>query len=328
MNTPEAEITSETASAEPVIPGWKLCTLDDALKGSPKPPWVIEGLLPKQSAHLVAAHPHSLKSLSWLQACIEAAAPAHRTVWQHFPAPDVKNTLFIETEDPCWMLEERIRGIAKGLGLAALNDAPGFRYIAKGPMALLAEEANLQALIQHHKTDFFVLSTLQNILGPGRSLKNDEDMQPISAMVLRLAQLCPGVLLTHSPWEKRQRRAAGTVTLTANFLTTSHFEKLQKDGQVFAHVLLDSKAGATEADFTLRLETDSGEVRKVVYVCAGRPKGFARDAVRKALADDPSATNAEIAALAGVTERYVRKIREGAPLPCSELLVPHVSAGT
>ncbi|MGC2852375.1 MAG: AAA family ATPase [Candidatus Acidiferrum sp.] len=294
------------------IPGWKLCDLNDALAGTPKPPWVIEGLLPKQSAHLVAAHPHSLKSLSWLQACIEAAAPAHKTVWGHFPAPDVKNTLFIETEDPGWMVEERIRGIAKGLGLSSLSDASGFRYIAKGPMALLNEEKNLQALIQQNNTDFFILSTLQNMLGPGRSLKDDEDMQPISAMVLRLAQLCPGVLLTHSPWDKRQKRAAGTVTLAANFLTTSHFEKIQKGrtGETFVHVLLDSKAGATETDFTLRLETDAGEVRKVVYVCAGRPKGFARDDVRDAIAADPSASNKEIAERAGVSARYVRRIRE------------------
>src|SRR5262249_24904637 len=161
-------------------------------------------------------------------ACIEAAAPKHQRVWEHFPAPDVKNTLFIETEDPAWMVEERIRGIAKGLGLSSLSDARGFRYIAKGPIALLNEEKNLEDLIRQNNMDFFVLSTLQNMLGPGRSLKNDEDMQPISAMVLRLAQFCPAVLLTHSPWDKRQRRAAGTVTLTANFLTTSHFQKLER----------------------------------------------------------------------------------------------------
>lgn len=305
-------MSTAPSSSIQIIPGWKLCDLNDALSGTPRPPWVIEGLLPKQSAHLVAAHPHSLKSLSWLQACIEAAAPAHKTVWGHFPAPDVKNTLFIETEDPCWMVEARIRGIAKGLGLSSLGDVPGFRYIAKGPMALLEEEKNLQALILQNNTDFIVLSTLQNMLGPGRSLKEDEDMQPISAMVLRLAQLCPIVLLTHSPWDRRQKRAAGTVTLAANFLTTSHFEKFQKakTGETFVHVLLDSKAGATETDFTLRLETDAGEVRKVVYVCAGRPKGCGRDAVRDAIAADPAASNKEIADRVGVTERYVRKIRE------------------
>jgi hypothetical protein len=207
------------------------------------------------------------------------------------------------------MVEERIRGIAKGLGLSSASDAPGFHYVAKGPMELLREEANLQALIQQNNVDFFVLSTLQNMLGSGRSMKNDEDMQPISAMVLRLAQLCPAVLLTHSPWDKRQRRAAGTVTLAANFLTTSHFQKLEKSGETFVHAVMDSKAGATETDFTLRLETENGEVRKLVYVSAGHPKGFARAAVRDAIAADPDASNKEIAERAGVSERYVRKIR-------------------
>ncbi len=37
-------------------------------------PWVIEGLLLEQSATLVSAHPHAMKSLSWLQACLEAIA--------------------------------------------------------------------------------------------------------------------------------------------------------------------------------------------------------------------------------------------------------------
>ncbi len=291
----------------PTIAGWKLRDLDDALSAPPKPPWVIEGLLPKQSAHLVAAHPHSLKSLSWLQACIEAVA--QKRVWEHFPAPDVKSTLFVETEDPEWLVAERVRHIAKGLGLSSASDAPGFRYIAKGPIALLDEEKNLESLIREHGFDFVVTSTLQNTLGPGRTLKDDKDMQPISAMVLRLAQLCPIVVLTHSPWDTRQKRAAGTVTLPANFLTTSHFEKLEKGGETYVHVLLDSKAGAAENDFSLRLETDAGEIRKVVYVCAGRPKGFARDAVREALAADPSASNKEIAERAGVSARYVRRIR-------------------
>ncbi len=294
----------------PLPAGWTLRNLDDALSAPPKPPWVIEGLLPKQSAHLVAAHPHSLKSLSWLQACLEAVA--HKQVWGHFPAPDVKSTLFIETEDPEWMVAARLKDMAKGLGLSSVNDAPGFRYVARGPMALLNEEKNLETLIQENRFDFVVISTLQNTLGAGRSLKNDDDMQPVSAMILRLSQLSPIVLLTHSPWDKRQKRAAGTVTLAANFLTTSHFAKFRQEstGDTFVHVSLDSKAGATETDFSLRLETDHGELRKVVYVCTGQPKGFGRSAVVKAISSDPTANNADIAQRTGMSERYVRKVRK------------------
>lgn len=296
-----------------VIPGWTLFNFDDALTAPPQPPWVIESLLPKQSAHLTAAHPHSMKSLSWLQACIEA--PCCKTVWGHFQAPDVRNTLFIETEDPAWMVAERIRGIAKGLGISSLDQVPGFQWIAKGPMDLLKEEKDLTAILKGNRVDFFVLSTLQNILSQGRSLKEDDDMQPVSAMILRLAQVCPGVLLTHSPWDKRQRRAAGTVTLAANFLTTSHFEKLQKNDQTFAHVVLDSKVGAVETDFTLRLETQNGEVRQVLYQSAGRPRGSDADAIRQAITAEPTLSNKEIADRVGASDRYVRKVRKELAVP-------------
>ena len=51
-------------------------------------------------------------------------APALHTVWGHFKAPNVTSTLFVETEDPAWLVEARVRGLAKGLGLS--SDTPGF----------------------------------------------------------------------------------------------------------------------------------------------------------------------------------------------------------
>jgi hypothetical protein len=83
-------------------------------------------------------------------------------------------------------------------------------------------------------------------------------MQPVMAAMIKLAQLAPLFLVTHSPWDKRQKRAAGTVTQTANFLTAMHYEKKisRKTGETFVHVAVDSKAGALETDFSLKLDID------------------------------------------------------------------------
>ena len=83
-----------------VLPhGWEVRDLGHALTGSgQKPPWVIENLLLAETATQVSAHPHSMKSLAWLAAAIEA--PAKHTVWGHFDVSSVKSTLFIESEDP------------------------------------------------------------------------------------------------------------------------------------------------------------------------------------------------------------------------------------
>src|SRR5690242_16259925 len=84
----------------PTLPlGWQLGDVSTAMAGEgEKLPWVIENLLLADSATLISAHLHSMKSLAWLAACMEAAAK--QKVWGHFDAPLVKKSLFIETEDP------------------------------------------------------------------------------------------------------------------------------------------------------------------------------------------------------------------------------------
>ncbi len=86
------------------------------------------------------------------------------------------------------------------------------------------QENRIGDLVQRHKPNFIVLSTLQNLLN-GRDYNRQNDMQPIMAGIIELAQSAPLVLVTHSPWDKRQKRAAGSVTQTANFLTALHYEK-------------------------------------------------------------------------------------------------------
>ena len=297
---------------------WEIRSFSDAMAGATeKPPWVIEDLLLAQSATQVSSHPHSVKSLSWLKACLEALVK--RKVWGHFAAPNVRSVLFIETEDPPWLVEARIRGFARGLGLSEQDRVPGFHYACVGPFALLERETNIRALIQQYSLSFIVISTLQNLL-QGRDWKSQEDMQPIMAMIVRLSRECPIVLLTHSPWDKKQRRAAGTVTQTANFLTTMHYEKVinRKTGETFVHVLVDSKAGALQTDFSLTLLTqgdprDPGSVHGVKYVGDGWPKGIGKAAVLAAVENDPDASAKEIAERTGMGIRYVQKIMSQAP---------------
>jgi len=292
---------------------WHMREFADAFRSGGPPPWVVEGLVLAESGTIVSAHPHSMKSLSWLFACMEAVAK--KKVFGHFPAPGVGGTLFIETEDPYWLVEARIRGFSKGLGLSGKDALPGFHYVCPGPFDLVELKKGLGNLLGFYKPSFAVLSTLQNLLN-GRDWRKQEDMQPIMAALMGLArQFCPLILVTHSPWNKKEKRAAGTVTMAANFVISAHYQKLtnRKTCEAFAHVTLDSKAGDVVSNFSLKLETegdrrDPESVRGIVYAGEGCPRGLAKDAVLAEIALDPNATPKEIADRAGVTARYVQQL--------------------
>jgi len=292
---------------------WIARGFQDAMKGSEeRPPWIIEDLLLAESATLVSAQPHAMKSLSLLGACLEAVTTGK--VWGHFAASGVDSVLFLETEDPAWMVEARVRGLAKGLRIGEKEEVPGFHYACVGPFDFLGTDNRIEELVKKHAPKFIVLSTLQNLLY-GQDYNRQVDMQPVMAGMIKLARLSPLFLVTHSPWDRRQKRAAGTVTQTANFLTAMHYEKrvTRKTGETFVHVSVDSKAGALETDFSLKLETagnprDPGAVRHVVYTGKGWPKGDGKEAILAELAENPDASPKEIAERTGMTERYAQKI--------------------
>ena len=295
---------------------WKsVYTLNDALKGVwEKPTQVIGNLLLAQSALLISAHPHSMKSLAFLQAALEAVA--RKKVWGHFPTPNVTKTLFIETEDPPWLVQERIRGLAKGLRIGEDEDIPGFSWICPGPFDLVKDVAQLAMLLEKLKPDFAVISTLQNII-PGRDLNEQKDMAAVNKAVIELARkYCPIVMITHSTWDKTNKRAIGSITQTANYATTLHFEK--KSDHV--NVTLDSKIGSDEEEFVLELATEEvlsvgqdgseekkQEVRRLVYKPKQAPKKAKVIAAMKDLGESASAE--QIASKAGVSDRYVRKVK-------------------
>ena len=189
-----------------------------------EPPWKVKGLVVEGGATQVSAHPHAMKSLSWLNAALEAVAL--HTVWQHFEACNVQRALFIESEDPEWIVAARIKGLAKGIGLAPDEDVPGFHYVCPGPFDLVAAEHELVGLFQKHQPDFVVLSTLQSMLA-GRDWTSQRDMQDVNAAIVRLSRVSPLIVITHSPWNRRHRRAAGTITQFANFTVAMHYEKLR-----------------------------------------------------------------------------------------------------
>ncbi len=288
--------------------------LQDALTGDhEKPHAVIEGLLMEQSATLVSAQPHNVKSLSWLNACIEA--PATHKVFGHFDAKTVDRTLFIETEDPEWLVRERIRGLANGLGLSA-EDVPGFKYICPGPFNLVEEARHVAGVLSEYRPNLTVVSTLQNCLGK-ESLRDDEGMRPTMAAVIQLSRISPIVLLTHSPWNRKQRRAIGTITQVANFMTTLHYEKVTCRNETLIKVWADNKAIGSDPTFTLKVVSDGdtsdpSSVRRVVYLKSGFPKGTGRNAIKEAIQENPDASNEEIADMVGTSSRYVREVRSGA----------------
>lgn len=299
---------------------WKhVYTIEDAWNGVwNKPTQVIGDLLLAQSALLVSAQPHSMKSLAWLQAALEAAA--RQKVWDYFPAPDVTKTLFIETEDPEWLLQERIRGLAKGLGIPENEKIPGFHWVCPGPFDLVNDKG-LDMLLDALRPDFAVISTLQNII-PGKDLNDAKAMAPVNKRIIELTRkICPIVMITHSTWDPQNKRAIGTITQTANYATTLHFEKKSGDFGDFVDATLDSKLGSKEK-FQLRLETEEvpfvdkdgvekkTEVRRLVYKPqkSSSKKAQVEAAVKRL---GPSASVKEIACEARCTERHARDVIKG-----------------
>jgi len=292
---------------------WEIRGLQDAFKDAESPPWVIQDLVMSKTLTLVSAHPHGMKSLSWLYACMEGVHTGK--VFGHFDAPNLKNVLFIETEDPEWVVKKRVQGFAKGLNLSEGAKLPGFHFTCPGPFELIKQEKELERLIEEYKLDLIVLSTLQNLLGD-RNWKEQGEMADLMAMLVRLARKCPIVLLTHSPQDRTQKRAIGTITLGANCATHIHSEKSVKGGDTLVHLKVDSKAGARDTDFSLILSTDLkdkdpiGSVRKLVFAGKGNRGKTKEQQIIDAIAENPNASIKEIAQIAECDESYVRRIQK------------------
>jgi hypothetical protein len=243
---------------------WKFFSLGEILENPPppEPPWRIRGLVAEGGGTQVSSQPHGMKSFSWLQASIEAALK--RPVWGHFEVAGVHSTLFLETEDPMWMLHDRVIAVCNGLGVKVSDakdaNAGCFTIGALGPFDLVQAEREILSVLDRYKPDFCVLSTLQGLLGD-RDWTKQADMSDVNALLVRIsADYCPLVTITHSPQDKKLRRAAGTITQAANFPTIMHYEKQGTGEQVFSRIRVDSKMGEPEK-FKLKMIRHIGEVR-------------------------------------------------------------------
>jgi hypothetical protein len=276
-----------------------------------KIPWVVQDILPGASSLLCSGQPHATKSLDWLAACIEA--PIKHTVWGKFDACGVKRTLYIETEDPDWMVENRIVGLMKGFGLSPTDDLEkyGFYFSATGPFDLVQKEQQMRALINYVKPDFTVLSTLQGLI-PGRSLNEQKDMSEPNAMVVRLARLTPMVVITHSPRDSNVKRSYGTIVQDANYLTLMHFEKQEREGKTTINVTGDSKLG-TELNFKLQLVTEmmaeNTEVRGVFHM---DHVPDTKDRIIECKMGNPKLKPMEVSKVVGCSYEYARRVLKDA----------------
>jgi hypothetical protein len=213
------------------------------------------------------------------------------------------------------LVKKRIQGLAKGLNLPDGAKLPGFYFTCPGPFELIKQREQLEKLIEVFNLDLIVLSTLQNLLG-GRSMKEQDEMADVMAMLVGVARKCPIVLLTHSPQDRTQKRAIGTITQGANCATHIHYEKTTKGGDTFVHLSVDSKGGAGDKDFSLLLLTDSEDsdnvrsVRGLEYAGKGNKGKTKEQKVREAIQQNPNASVAELAKTAECDESHVRKTQK------------------
>ncbi len=294
---------SDTPSRQP-SDEWAWNTLRDALSQKIESiPYIVEDLVVEGGLTGVSAHPHALKSASWLLACLEAAAG--RNVWAHFQVSGPVRTAFIETEDPEWMVIKRIQEFTNGLHLSKEERVlveQNFRYKCLGPFNLIDMKDQLASFLQQHQPQFAVLSTLQGLIA-GLDWKEQRDMGPVNAAVVHLAhEVCPIVLITHSPWNGKDKRAAGSVTQEANYTISVHFEKQSNpDGSEKIAVSTDSKLGSA-LKFILLVSTDGKKLLRLSYARIRK-----REEVEAA---DPDMSSREVAERLGVSDRYARKLRQ------------------
>jgi hypothetical protein len=299
-------------------PEWRPRSLAEILsRDYVEPRWIIDGLLLEKSALLTSGQPHSGKSLNWLAAAIESVST--RIIWGKFASPNVQRVLYIETEDPDVVVEQRVRELAKGLAIDPKSPPEGFRLICTGPFEIVKMEAELNALIDLHKPDWVVISTLQGLLGD-RDWKEQSEMSAVNATFVRLSRRCPLVVITHSTWDKKNKRAAGSITQAANFLTLVHFDKKIAAGVTKTVVCLDCKLGQNE-QFDLILETaqvpgrDQPELRRVRY--AGEHAPTQAEEIRAYTKGHPNASPREVSQAVGCSYEHARKVMKqpGPSLP-------------
>jgi RecA-family ATPase len=279
--------------------------------------YVVDGVSMKKSGTLLSGLPHSMKSLSALAGCLEILSKG--TFWGQPVHEHMTSVAYIETEDPECLVMQRIRELSAGLSITPENAPPGFHLFCPGRFSL-TDTVGQQELVAALNTcepipKLIVLSTLQGMLTGGSSWNKQEDMGPIMDFVGRLCRdVCPVILLTHSPQDSKKERAIGTVAQAANFAVLGHMvkrvsKKANGSEETVAQAKFDSKVGG-ELKLTLKLLTEGNEIRGFQYsTTIGSQK---RQDILDLHADEPDLTPEEIAERLGCSARYVRKVLQSA----------------
>lgn len=291
---------------------WQLRPLREILNRTyEEPDWIINTLLLNYASCLCSGLPHAMKSLNWLCAALESVTT--RKIWDQFDVRHVKNVLYIETEDHPSVVERRVRELAIGLGLDPKHPPEGFHLATPGPFNLVeAGHTWIRRAIDQSKADWVVLSTLQGLLA-GRDWIKQDEMGPVNAILVEISRECPIVVITHSPWNRKIRRAVGTVAQAANYLSAMHFEKIVGDDGTLTHVWVDTKLGEAQ-EFKLELITEStlsasGSMRQDLRRIAYRHESK-RIRVEQYVITHPLASAEEVAAICECSARYVYEIKQ------------------
>lgn len=279
---------------------WKFKTLKEILENPPPldPPWRIRGMMADGCGTQISSHPHGMKSYTWLQAMIEASLGL--PIWGHFESIAIKKTLFLETEDPELMVAQRVHRLAMGMNIKA-SDCENCSFVMGnlGPFDLVACRDYIKRLFDHYKPDVAVLSTLQGLLG-GRDWKEQSQMQDVNALLVQIAhEYCPLTVITHSPWDPKLKRSAGSVTQAANYQTLMHYEKFSS----YIKVRLDSKLDES-SQFRIKIVNMEGDGLKFHWAIMD-----GQEAINQYLLDHPNETSQQIAEHFGCSDRYIRKLR-------------------
>jgi len=273
---------------------------------NPTPPtlYVIEGLLGQQSGAFIAGKPHAMKSLSTLYGSLEVLTKG--TFWG-LKAHGVERVVFLETEDPRIVVEQRIRELSKGLDVDPENVPDGFVLLTPGRIDLgnAQTQATLYRKLREHKPDIAVFSTLQGMLGE-QDWNQQSDMSPIHAFVMLICrEICPVILITHAPQDKKQRRPIGSISQSANYLVVGHVSKwITPKGEQQISLELDSKLGG-QKEFTLRLVTDGQEIRGFEQ---GKSEHGRKEDILELHELEPELKPQEIADRLAVSVQYVRRV--------------------
>ena len=221
-------------------------------------------------------------------------------VWGHFESSRVKRALFLETEDPDWLVAQRVHRIANGLDIT-VADCENCDFVVGnlGPFDLVACRDYMRCLLDKYKPDVAVLSTLQGLLG-GRDWKEQADMQDVNALLVNLAhEYCPLSVITHSPWDRKQKRSAGSVTQAANYQNILHYEKYHH----YIKVKLDSKLDEA-SQFRIKIHKKDDLSLKFQWAIMDGP-----ETIERYISDHPDDTPQQIAEVFGCTDRYIRELR-------------------